>query len=309
MAIQDISFPSYNGEDNIHGWIYTPIVKPRGIVQIVHGFGENSRRYMHMIYKMIDAGFIVCADDHVAHGKTAEAGNSWGHPGDKGYITTIEDENTLRKMVEEQYPGLPYFMFGHSWGSMIARGYAGKYSAGMSGLILCGVASQMSSVDNMDRGAIKADIAAGNGREPGLAYMGALFAGLTDRYDNPNGPNDWIARSAEVVADHAADPYNLKQPATIQLMADFVDMYDHIMSTEWAESVPVELPVYIIAGDGDPVANYGEGAYHVHNMLWNTGHRKVRTHVYPGYRHEIHNEPEIRDQVVDEIIEFIDSAL
>lgn len=308
MAIKDVQYPSSNQRDTIHGWIYTPITPPRAIVQIVHGFGEHSRRYLHMILTLLDMGYIVVANDHVAHGKTAQFNDTWGDPGDKGFMTTVEDEHTLRHMVEEAYPGLPYIMFGHSWGSMIGRAYAEKYHDDMAGLALCGIASQMPSAENIDREKIHADIAAGKGPEPGLEYMGALFEGTTERYENP-GPNDWIARSAEVVADHAADPNNLSSPATIQLMADFVDMYDHIMSDGWADAIPTDLPVYIIAGDGDPVANYGEGAYHVANLLQNRGNRHVTTRVYSGYRHEVHNEPEIREQVEAELIQFIEGTL
>ncbi len=309
MAIEDIRYPSYNKKDTIQGWIYTPITPPRGIIQIVHGFGEHSRRYMHMILTFLDADFIVCANDHVGHGLTAQMNNSWGYPGDKGYMTTIEDEHSLRKLVEEKYPGLPFIMFGHSWGSMIARGYGAKYHQGMQGLILCGIASQMKSLDTMDREKIHQDILAGNGPKEALEYMAQLFAGMTDRFAKPAGPNDWIAKSAQVVADHAGDPNNLQKPATIALIADFVDLYDDIMSPRWAEKIPPILPVHIIAGDGDPVANYGEGAYHVLNLLCEKGHRKVTCKVYPGFRHEIHNEPEIRDEVEWDLVEYIDSIL
>ena len=60
--LHEISFPSYNGRDQVQGWIYVPACKPRGIVQLIHGFGEHSRRYFHMIVKYLDAGFIVAAD-------------------------------------------------------------------------------------------------------------------------------------------------------------------------------------------------------------------------------------------------------
>ena len=77
----------------------------------------------------------------------------------------------------------------------------------------------------------------------------------------------------------------------------------------WARGIPTDLPILLLAGDQDPVSNYGEGAYHVANALWSTGHRRVRTHVFPGYRHEVHNEPPIRDEVETEVIDFASEHL
>ena len=99
--LHEVSFLSHNERDHVKGWIYVPACEPKGILQIVHGFGEHSRRYLHMIVAMMDAGFIVAADDHVGHGKTAvENPGTWGDWGDKGY-RTMEDEYTLTKIVKE----------------------------------------------------------------------------------------------------------------------------------------------------------------------------------------------------------------
>ena len=38
MAFEERSFRSFNEKDTIQAWIYKPIRKPRGIVQIVNGF-------------------------------------------------------------------------------------------------------------------------------------------------------------------------------------------------------------------------------------------------------------------------------
>ena len=46
--LHEVSFASYNGRDQVQGWIYVPACKPKGIVQVIHGFGEHSRRYLHM---------------------------------------------------------------------------------------------------------------------------------------------------------------------------------------------------------------------------------------------------------------------
>ena len=38
----------------------------------------------------------------------------------------MEDEHTLKKIVCEKYPNLPYFLFGHSMGSFITRDFIAK---------------------------------------------------------------------------------------------------------------------------------------------------------------------------------------
>jgi alpha-beta hydrolase superfamily lysophospholipase len=81
-----------------------------------------------------------------------------------------------------------------------------------------------------------------------------------------------------------------------------------IGSIEWAERVPKTLPLYLIAGDQDPVGDYGKGVYTVADWLWKTGHRPV-TKLYTGYRHEIHNYPQIKNEVAQGIIEFFDAQL
>src|SRR5699024_12840404 len=96
MAMEEISFESFNQKDTIKGCIYTPIRNPKGIVQIVHGFGEHSRRYLHMIVKLNEAGGIVAADDHAGHGKAAFDTGNWRDWGHKGERTRARGEHTSR---------------------------------------------------------------------------------------------------------------------------------------------------------------------------------------------------------------------
>ena len=51
--LHELTFPSSNGRDQVTGWIYVPATEPEGIVQLVHGFGEHSRRYFHMIVALM----------------------------------------------------------------------------------------------------------------------------------------------------------------------------------------------------------------------------------------------------------------
>ena len=68
--LHEVSFASYNGRDQVQGWIYVPLCKPgRNCPGDPLDLWEHSRRYLHMISAFMDADYIVAADDHVGHGK------------------------------------------------------------------------------------------------------------------------------------------------------------------------------------------------------------------------------------------------
>ena len=139
MSIREISFPSANGRDTVKAWAYSPLGKPRAVIQLIHGYGEHSRRYLHMIGAFNAAGFVVYADDHIGHGKTGYDGGTLGDPHSGGYMTYVKDEKALHDIAVADYPDVPYFVFGHSWGSMLARCYAAHYGEDIVGLMLCGL--------------------------------------------------------------------------------------------------------------------------------------------------------------------------
>jgi alpha-beta hydrolase superfamily lysophospholipase len=276
---------------------------------VVHGLGEHSRRYLHLILKLNEAGFVVCADDHVGHGKTAAGSDTWGDYGDKGFITTTEDEKSLHDLVVKDFSGLPFVMFGHSWGSMIARSFAARYGKLLSGLVLCGTCGVIENFAPLVK-ELKALIDAGKGGERDPQYPDRMFEGWTSRYENVISPSDWVSGDPDIVADVVADPFqNHYKLPTNQANYDLVALVEAITGPQWAEKVPRDLPIYSIAGDQDPVGNYGEGVYAVANWLANTGHKRVTTKLYSGHRHEIHNDRDIREEVTDGIINFINSVL
>ncbi|MGN0994496.1 MAG: alpha/beta fold hydrolase [Butyricicoccus sp.] len=306
--LHEISFPSYNERDMVQGWIYVPACKPRGIVQLIHGFGEHSRRYFHMIVKYLDAGFIVAADDHVGHGKTAMMNDTWGDWGEKGCHTMMEDEHRLTLLVKEKYPNLPYFLFGHSMGSFIARDYAAKYGDELAGMTICGTTGVFRGVQEAIP-ALEAIVDAGGGAESDPALLGGLLGWMCERCGEVTLGNEWICHDPYVQRDHAEDPFDaFTKPTSNRSLLYFTQMMECITGTEWAEKVPKALPIYNIGGDQDPVGEYGKGIYEVSNWLYETGHN-VKTKVYPGYRHEIHNYTDLKDEVAAGIIAFMNGVL
>lgn len=308
MALKEVSFHSYNERHVVKGWIYTPIIKPKAIVQIVHGLGEHSRRYLHLIVRLTEAGFIVCADDHVGHGKTALDGGTWGDLGNKGYMTTIEDERSLYNLVKADFPNLPHIMFGHSWGSIIARVYTAHYGSDMSGLAICGAPAVFKNfLDLREKTAPYIKQERDNEVVEELILNG--FSNFTERYAKVKTPNDWIAVDEDVVTDHAADPLNNFAAFNVRLLHDLSEGVWAIQGEAWASKIPLQLPIYNIAGDMDPVSGYGEGTYTISRWLCETGHTNIKTQLYSGYRHEILNEPAIKDEVEEGIIRFVESCI
>lgn len=302
--LHEVSFASYNGRDEVYGWIYVPACEPEGIIQLVHGFGEHSRRYLHMIVAFMDAGFIVTANDHVGHGKTAVENNTWGNWGDTGCHTMMEDEHSFKQLVCEKYPDLPYYMYGHSMGSAIARDFAAKYGNELSGLIICGTLGLFRNTDVV-AAKLEQAIAEGKGHESDPAYVDELMGWMLERCEGASIGNEWICHDAHVQKDHAEDPFDaFTKPAHNLAIYDFIGMMKVIEGEEWAAKVPTGLPIYNIAGDQDPVGEYAEGVYMVSNWLAKTGH-DVTTMVYPGYRHEIHNYDDLKCEVEEGIIDFI----
>lgn len=142
MSIREISFPSANGRDTIKAWAYTPLGKPRAVIQLIHGFGEHSRRYLHMISKFQAAGFVVYADDHIGHGKTAYDSGTMGDPHSGGYMTYLRDEKALHDIAVKDYPELPYFSVRPQLGLDARPRLRRALRRRPQGALLCGVVSR-----------------------------------------------------------------------------------------------------------------------------------------------------------------------
>ena len=302
--LHEVKFLSFNERDQVHGWIYVPACEPEGIIQLVHGFGEHSRRYLHMITSFMEAGFIVAADDHVGHGKTAVENDCWGDWGDKGFTTMMEDEKKLHDITEKMFPDEPYFMFGHSMGSFIAREYMAKYGSDLDGVTLCGTTGVWPDLDE-STAMIRRLVEEGKGTESDPSIGEKVMGWMFDRCEEGSKlGNEWICEDPYVQQDHADDPFDaFTKPVSNRSWLYFMQMMQDITGKQWAEKVPEYLPIFNIAGDQDPVGQYGTGVYQTSNWLIDTGH-DVTTRLFSGYRHEIHNYADIRGEVEDQVIDF-----
>ncbi|MBR5642364.1 MAG: alpha/beta fold hydrolase [Firmicutes bacterium] len=304
MAFSEFQFPSANGQDTVWGWRVTPLGTPKAAVQLIHGYGEHSRRYLHMALAFAEAGIAVYADDHIGHGKTGLLAGRLGDPYAKTFEDYTKDELTLFALMKKELPDVPKFLLGQSWGSMLARDMASQVGKELAGLLLTGL------VADLPRGAaILADPAfqadlADHPHEANDGWFDSIFDGMLDRF-GPGAAAEgrWIAVDQRILEDDANDPFSCWQTC-MELTRDFMQLHVKLERMDWISEIPETLPVYLMGGSEDPCGNFGEGIRKTAVALKKHGN-PVTARIWDGWRHEVHNEPSIKAQVEAELVAYI----
>src|SRR5688572_33161068 len=110
------SFAAADGSDiTVYRW--TGDQAPKAVVQIAHGMGEHAGRYRRLAEALTGAGYVVYANDHRGHGRTAGSADRHGDLGEGGWQALVDEVGALSGRAKEEHPGLPLVVLGHSMGS------------------------------------------------------------------------------------------------------------------------------------------------------------------------------------------------
>ena len=282
------------------------------ILHIVHGMAEHGKRYERLAEKLAAAGIEVWAADQRGHGKTADLkvndpgkGGLLGHCADgDGFMRVTSDLHAIHGEITGTMPGVPLFLFGHSWGSFIAQNYIEEYpQAGISGCILCGT-----------KGPGKFRVKAGipvmklltflRGQRNGSNLAKALGDGSYNKFFRPNRTAlDWLSRDEKEVDLFAQDP--LRAPlCSTGFYRDLARGLARIHRPQAMARINQNLPVYVFSGSADPVGEMGAGPTALVNAYRSLGVKDLEFVLYPGARHEVLNETN-REEVMDNLLSWI----
>lgn len=297
------SFSGSNGVDTVSYLTYTPEGEPKAIVQIAHGMAEHFGRYHAFAEYLVREGFVVCGNDHLGHGETAPGPEDFGYFGEKnGWINMMDDLHLLTLKMKQRYGDLPYFLIGHSMGSLLARAYLTYYGKELSGTVLIGTSG--------DNPAAKAALPLinlissmkGDRHRSGLIYYLA-FGNYNKRYEKGSRKLAWMSQDNEVLDAFRADP-KCNFILTVAGFRDLMKVLLYVSRKNWAAEVPQKLPVILLSGDMDPVGGFGEGTRQVFKQLQMAKIEDLSLKLYPGLRHEILNEPG-KEQIYKDILEWL----
>lgn len=307
MQKQFIEAPSTDGIHTLRGLLYLPQGAPLALIQISHGMTEHIARYEAFMEYLASLGYAVCGHDHIGHGKTAENSSELGFFAEHdGWSILPNDVYAFGKAVRAELdPALPYFLFGHSMGSFIARIFAARYGKELTGLILCGTGGP-------NPGAklgilLTQHLAKKNGSHSYSAFAEKLAFGSYNKRTQQKSPVDWLSRDEAVLLRYASDPFCTFH-FTVSALSDLFTLSDCANSRQTYAAIPASLPIYLICGDGDPVGNYAKGVRRVADEFTLSGHSRTDLTVYPGCRHELLNEIG-KEKIMQDIAAWINEVL
>ena len=291
----------------LHAYRWEPQGEPKAIIQIVHGIAEHVQRYDHFARYLTSLGYLVVAEDHMVHG-TSICGEVPQGYFSGGWDAAVEDCCRLMRNTMEAYPGVPYILFGHSMGSFLARSILIKHpDSGITASIICGSAWMPGLVLQGGK-MISGLLCRGEkAKQPSAQLQSIMFGGYDKRIEHKRTSCDWLTRDNTIVDAYVADPLCGFAP-TPALANAMMNGLLYIQSGDNLKRMNKELPVYFIAGAEDPVGGYGDGVRKAAQMFVGSGMKHVSVKLYPGCRHEIHNELN-KEEMYEDVAVWMDKVL
>lgn len=300
----DFEMPSQGG-GKLHGCCWMTEEKPRAIVQIIHGIAEHIGRYDGFAQWLNGHGIAVVGEDHMGHGGSIQYGTQGWFSG--GWFTAVEDSYELMKQTMARFPGIPYFLLGHSMGSFMARTLIAKHpDSGLAGCILSGTAWQLNPLLKAVMPLCDLVCRLDGEKNPSPKLQNLAFGAYNSRVEHPRTPYDWVNRSDREVDAYIADPW-CGFTASAGLLRDMMTGISWIQRESTLRAMNKALPVYFIAGGDDPVGNYGKGVRKAAAAFEKAGMEQVSIKLYPLGRHEILREVN-RLEVYEDILRWLSNV-
>ena len=245
---------------------------------LVHGLGEHVGRYDHVARRMAGAGIDVHGYDHRGFGASS---------GPRAYVqrwSLFHDDLAARlAAVRAAGDGIPVALYGHSLGGLIVLGYVlAEPPRPLPDLVVLSAPGLDSTVARWKQAA--------------APFLGRIAPRL--RIPNGFNPGD-LSRDPEVDARLEADPLSITSSTARLGAAAFAEQAR--VRALITGGAPLPVPAYVIHGSDDPIVPIDASAPIAE------GRPNVTRRVYPGIRHETHNEPE-GPSVVDDAIAWLRTA-
>ena len=273
-----------------------------GIVQINHGMCEYKERYLHFLKVLSKNGYIAVIHDHRGHGLHITDSKKLGYFGENGEEGIVLDSMQVGDYFKAKYKGLPFYLFGHSMGSMVVRASVKRNDKNINGLIVCGTPEYNKLAEpagHFVNGLCKIGFA----EKENITLAKLIFSKYQRPFKSENNQHSWVCGNEEVIKKYEKDKhcnFIFKNNGFASLLLLTGDICS---SKGWTVENP-DLPILFLSGEQDMcnggVKTFKKSVEHMRNI----GYKNVSCKLYKNMRHEILNEKDNK-QVFSDILKWI----
>jgi alpha-beta hydrolase superfamily lysophospholipase len=264
--------------------------QPRGILLVLHGLAEHSKRYAGFAAAMAARGYHVYAHDHRGHGATATSGAPIGQFARRdGADRVIADVAIMRDHAASRHPGLPVILFGHSMGGLVALNTAIIHPEKFDAVAVwnsnfaVGLAGRAAQAILLAEKALKgSDVPSGFLPRLTFEAWGKSIPGHRTAFD-------WLSRDSSEVDKYIADPL-CGFDASVSLWLDIFALTFRAPRKQHLDRLPKDLPIHLVGGGEDPATERGKAVIWLSDRLKRHGFSRINTEIYQDMRHETLNE-------------------
>lgn len=260
MIIEENAYQSPD-EHQTYGQMWLPDSNITGMILVIHGLGEHCGRYAtHFSDFYTFNNYGVAAFDLPGHGKSS---------GKKGHINNpfslLEIIDNQIKIINDRFPNLPLFIYGHSFGGEIAIWYTLVRKPDINGLILS--APLIGPKDPVPFAKL---------------ILAKTLEKIMPSFCLNNGLNtDFLSRDPRIVNEYRADPLvHNKVSAKTGMM--IINRGKWIMNNIHDNTGRILM----MAGENEAIVNPEA----IKSLAVKAP--KIQLKIWPDLYHELHNEPE-----------------
>lgn len=300
IRIRKFSFESKYDGVRICGVCMIP-ENPIGIIQMVHGMCEHKGRFLPMMRKLAERGYITLMHDCRGHGESVKEREDIGYCYESKEIGYVADIHKISQQIRKEYPDLPLVLYGHSMGSLAARAFLRNHDDEIDGLIVAGCPAYNKLVPVGLR-ALKQMQRIKGARYRSSVSQKVVVGSFENQFKQEKRPYAWLAVKEAVAEEFQKDElcmftYTLNGFETLLNL-----MYVTYRAIGYQVENP-DLPILFLSGMDDPCYIDEEGWEQAIQRMKQLGYHDIKDIRYEGMRHEIHNE-EDNDKVFGDIDAF-----
>ena len=304
MKKEEFGILSKYQRHTLHGICWTPEGEVRAVLQMVHGMVEFIDRYHDFAQYLCSLGIAAIGHDHLGHGLTAGSDEDLGYfAGEGGEQLLIEDMYQVTEEMKRRFPSVPHFILGHSMGSFCLRKYLTFYGDQVDGAIIMGTGDFPLALAEAGKAAAALLIRTKGRRHRSEKLANLVFQGYLKEIENPRTPVDWLTKDEAIVDAYQKNKFNTFI-FTVSAYHDFFEIIEYDTKMKNLDRIPRDLPLFLVAGDKDPVGSWGAGPKNLFDKYQKQGFTDVRLKLYAEDRHEILNETD-RENVYKDLGDWI----